>query len=217
VEGVEADTAEALARLLASAAAEASPASRPEHRFALLLAEANRFLEERGLGRIIVTGGYAVELLTGGVVRTLDVDVIVEGFEAARVLEAALKRLEEILGLERAARGPILPLAGAEKAFDVVSIGYRPRFQPLRVEVPGHGWFYLEAPEELVLRYLREALYWGTREARLRALLLLATLLERLDLPGLREAARGEDERLAKLLDELVEEARRIIRGQRRS
>ena len=44
-----------------------------------LVAEANAFLEECGLGRAIVVGGYAVELYSGGAYRTGDVDVVVRG------------------------------------------------------------------------------------------------------------------------------------------
>jgi Hypothetical protein SSO1635 len=39
----------------------------------------NTFLEERGMGRIIITGGFAVEVYTGRVYRTMDVDVMVKG------------------------------------------------------------------------------------------------------------------------------------------
>lgn len=52
-----------------------------------LVAEANAFLEECGLGRVIVVGGYAVELYSGGAYRTGDVDVIVEGAGLNRGVE----------------------------------------------------------------------------------------------------------------------------------
>jgi len=172
-----------------------------------VLAALNRFLESHGLGRIVVVGGYAVELLTGGATRTLDVDIAVEGFCAARALEEALKRLRE--RLPTSTRGPVLPLQGAEKALDLVRVGYRSRFPPLRVDVEGYGWFHLEAPEELVLRYLRERAYWGTEESRRRLILLLAALGPEMRLEELRQAAAEEDPRLAQLLEELVELLRR--------
>jgi hypothetical protein len=171
------------------------------------VAAANRFLEERGLGRVIVVGGYAVELLTGGATRTLDVDLVVEGFCAAEALREALTVLRR--ELPSSSRGPVLPLAGAEKALDLVRVGYRSPWPPLRVEVEGYGWFYLEAPEQLVMRYLREHVYWGTEEARRRLILLLAVLGPELDLEKLRKEAAGEDERLLRALDELI----RLLRG----
>jgi len=58
-----------------------------------LMAEVNAFLEECGLGRVIVVGGYAVELYSGGAYRTGDVDVIVEGGGA--LLRRALSLIEE--------------------------------------------------------------------------------------------------------------------------
>ncbi len=35
-----------------------------------------------GIGRIVVTSGFAVEIYTGRVYRTMDIDVIVEGEKA---------------------------------------------------------------------------------------------------------------------------------------
>ncbi len=180
---------------------------RPEHRVAAVLAAVNRFLELHGLGRIVVVGGFAVELLTGGASRTLDVDLAAEGFCAAQVLREALQLLRR--RLPSSARGPVVPLAGAEKALDLVAVGYRRRFQPIRVDVEGFGWFHLEAPEELVLRYLRERVYWGTEESRRRLILLLGTLGPEMRLEELRHVAAEEDERLLKALDEILELLRR--------
>lgn len=170
---------------------------------AAVLAEVNRFLEERGLGRIIVTGGFALELLTGGAARTLDVDIVPEGYCAGRVLEEALRLLAE--RLPASARGPVIPIPGAEKALDLLAPSGLRRFPPLRVEVPGHGWFYLEAPEELALRYLREHVYWGTEESRRRLILLLGALGPEMRLEELRRAAREEDEQLLRKLEKLLE------------
>lgn len=192
---------------LLAAARAAEELERPEHRVAAVLAAANRFLEERGLGRLVATGGFAVELLTGGATRTLDVDVVAEGFCAQRLLEEAVRELRE--RLPTSARGPVLPLAGAEKALDLLPPRGRRRFQPLRVDAGSYGWFYLEAPEELVLRYLREHVYWGTEEARRRVVLLLAVLGGEMRLEELRQAAGGEDRRLLEALEEVLRLLRR--------
>jgi len=126
----------------------------------------------------------------------------VEGYCAARALEEAMRILRK--QLPDSARGPVVRLAGAEKALDLVRVGYRSRFPPIRVEAEGFGWFYLEAPEELVLRYLREQAYWGTEESRRRLILLLATLGPEMKLDELRRAAEREDKRIKDILEELL-------------
>lgn len=181
---------------------------RPEDRFAALIAAINRVLEEEGAGRVIVVGGFALELLVGGAIRTLDVDLVVQGYEAFRVLEEALRLLGKKAGAT-SARGPVLSLGNAEKSLDLVASSYRPVFPPIRVVVPGFGWFYVEAPEELLLRYLREWVYWGTVEARARVLLVLGVLGDRMSLDRVLEAARQEDETLEKRLREALELLRR--------
>ena len=54
-------------------------------KYLYFIAWLNKELEERGLGRLIVTGGFAVEVYTGRAYRTMDVDVIVEGELAKRL------------------------------------------------------------------------------------------------------------------------------------
>jgi len=46
-------------------------------RYLKLFAWLNTRLEERGIGRIIITGDFAVEIYTGRAYRTMDVDVLV--------------------------------------------------------------------------------------------------------------------------------------------
>lgn len=199
--------AEKLAETILDAAERAKELERPEHRMAAVLAAINRFLEQHGLGRVVIVGGFAVELLTGGATRTLDVDLVAEGYCASRVLEEALRMLRT--RLPAAARGPVVPLSGAEKALDLVASGKKWRFQPLRVDVDNFGWFYLEAPEELVLRYLRERVHWGTEEARRRIILLLGVLGPEMRLEELREAAKQEGEELYRELEDVVRLLRR--------
>jgi argininosuccinate synthase len=61
-----------------------------------LVAEVNSFFEERGLGRVIVVGGFAVEIYSGGAYRTGDIDIVVEGSGA--LLRRALSMVEEWRG-----------------------------------------------------------------------------------------------------------------------
>ena len=190
------------------ASARARRLPRPEDRFAALIAAINRVLEEKGAGRIIVVGGFALELLVGGAIRTLDVDLVVQGYEAFRALEEALRLLGEEASAT-SARGPVLSLGGAEKSLDLVASSYKPVFPPIRIVVPGFGWFYVEAPEELLLRYLREWVYWGTVEARARVLLVLGALGDKMNLDKILEAAKRENEALEKRLREALELLRR--------
>ncbi len=62
-------------------------------RFLGFFAWLNWFLEENGYGRIIIMGGFAVEVYTGSTYRTLDVDVIVEGPLARKIIEEFLERI----------------------------------------------------------------------------------------------------------------------------
>jgi len=48
------------------------------------------------MGRIMITGGFAVEIYTGRVYRTMDVDVIVEG--DVRIVESFLAGFSERIG-----------------------------------------------------------------------------------------------------------------------
>ncbi len=197
--------ADKLARRLLEVLPRVERLSRVEHRFIALLAALNQLLEEEGAGRIIVVGGFAVELLVGGAFRTLDVDIVVEGYEAFKAFEELLRRIPRIVSeSELSSRGPVLSLGEAEKAIDLLGSTYRPRFPPLRVEVEGFGSVYVEAPEELVLRYLREWAYWDTREARARVLLLLGVLGDKIDVKAILKAAREEDEKMARLLKQAV-------------
>ena len=56
-------------------------------RYALLMAWLNSRLEALRIGRIIITGGFAVELYTGRVYRTMDVDIICDGAKCHEVVE----------------------------------------------------------------------------------------------------------------------------------
>jgi len=87
-------------------------------RYLKLFAWLNRRLEEKGIGRIIITGGFAVEIYTGRVYRTMDVDIVVEG--AGRIVEELLKRIGEKIGRS------YLPYAKtiSAKSIDIVSTLY---------------------------------------------------------------------------------------------
>jgi hypothetical protein len=117
-----------------------------------LVAEANAFLEECGLGRVIVVGGYAVELYSGGAYRTGDVDVIVEGGGAL---------LKRALGLIEEWRERVWVHRALSYAIDIVGSHYSKPKQPVTLEVGGKR-VYVEPPEECIVSALAACVYWGS-------------------------------------------------------
>jgi len=143
-------------------------------RYLVFTAWLNTFLEERGLGRVIITGGFAVEVYTGRVYRTMDVDVIVEG--SSRVVELFLEKFSERIG-----RGylPVYDVL-ALKSIDVVSTVYTRRKSPVKILVE-ELYVYLDPVEDLIAVYLDGWKYWGSTEDRDKALWLLYTWRDKLD------------------------------------
>ncbi len=128
----------------------------------------NTEFEERGLGRIIITGGFAVEIYSGRVYRTMDVDVIAEG-KACEVLEAMLSRIGERIGRGYLLKDEVLEF----KSIDIVSGVYNRELEPVKLQVNSH-YIYLDPPEELIVTYLSGWKYWEATEDRDKALWLLA-------------------------------------------
>ncbi len=163
-------------------------------RYLLFLAWLNTRLEESSSGRLIITGGFAVEVFTGRIYRTMDVDIIAEG-EAAKIVEGLVERFSEKIG-----RG-YLPLVDviALKSIDIVSTTYTASLDPVKLQVNSYH-VYLEPPEELILRYLAGWKWWGSTEDRDKALWLYIVWRERLSHEYLIEKARKRG-----LLDKLDE------------
>ncbi len=157
-------------------------------RFLLFIAWLNSFLESRSMGRIIVVGGFAVEVYTGSSYRTLDVDIVVENSKAYSIVKSFLEKISE----ERSSRVyfPLLPVL-ASKAIDIVGTMYSGRRRPVRVEVDDYH-VYVEAPEELLVKYLAAWKYWGSSEDRDKAILLAKTLYDKLDVEYINVRAKEE-------------------------
>jgi len=165
------------------------------------LAWLNRRLEEKGVGRIIITGGFAVEIYTGRVYRTMDVDVVVEGAGAARIVEEFLKRIGEKIG-----RG-YLPYAEviSAKSIDIVSTAYDREMKPVKLVV-GDRHVYVEPPEELLIRYLAAWELRGSTEDKDKAVWLYYTWRNRMGLGYVADKVRraGVEDKLSEL-QQLVE------------
>jgi hypothetical protein len=162
-------------------------------RYLLFTGWLNSFLEERGLGRIIVTGGFAVEVYTGRVYRTMDVDIIVEG--SSRVVEEFMEKFSERIGRGYLPLYDVLSL----KSIDIVSTAYTRRRSPVRMIVE-EFYVYLDPVEDLVAVYLEGWKYWGSTEDRDKALWLLYVWSSRIDWSYLEDICREKG-----VLDKLME------------
>jgi hypothetical protein len=162
-------------------------------RYLLFTAWLNSFLEEQGLGRVIVTGGFAVEVYTGRVYRTMDVDIIVEG--SSRLIEEFMEKFSERIGRGYLPVYDVLSL----KSIDIVSTAYTRRRSPVRMIVE-EFYVYLDPVEDLVAVYLEGWKYWGSTEDRDKALWLLYVWSSRIDWSYLEEICREKG-----VLDKLME------------
>jgi hypothetical protein len=163
-------------------------------RYLVFVGWLNKSLEERGLGRIIVTGGFAVEVYTGRAHRTMDVDVIVEG--SVGVVEDFLEGFSERIGRGYLPTYEVLSL----KSIDIVSTLYARRRKPVKLLVDEY-YVYLDPVEDLIATYLNGWKYCGSTEDRDKALWLLLTWRDRLDWEYLVESCRESG--VLDLLDEI--------------
>ncbi|WP_333639217.1 hypothetical protein [Pyrobaculum aerophilum] len=133
-----------------------------------LLAELNREVESRQLGRVVIVGGFAVELYSGGAYRTGD--FVLDTYkpeEARRVFE----EIAESRGWRRVSRtyeGPsalFLDLVGYEY------IG--------RVKICG-GTAYVQSPEDAIVSSLNACVYRNSPGDCERAVAALAAQHERI-------------------------------------
>jgi len=143
-------------------------------RYLYFTAWLNTFIEGRGLGRIVITGGFAVELYTGRIYRTMDVDIVVEG--CSDVIEEFLKRFSEKIGRGYLPTYEVLSL----KSIDIVSTTYMRRKKPTKLYVDNLH-IYIDPIEDLITTYLTSWKYWTSTEDRDKALWLLITWYDRLD------------------------------------
>ena len=165
-------------------------------RYLYFVAWLNTFIERRGLGRIIVTGGFAVEIYTARIYRTMDVDIITENCKD--VVEEFLKMFSERIGRGYLPTYEILSL----KSIDIVSATYTRRKQPAKILVDSL-YVYLDPVEDLIAIYLAGWKYWNSTEDRDKALWLLATWKEKIDWSYLESLC--QEGRVLDKLNELME------------
>ncbi len=146
------------------------------HRFLYLISWMNVVLEHEGAGRIILVGGFAVEVLTGSTYRTLDIDIIVEGVVARHALEEFFKRTSEACGRTYLLREILF----SSKGIDIVGTSYSKRKRPIKLFV-NEEYIYMEPPEELIITYLSAWKYWESLEDRDKVYALVSVLWEKID------------------------------------
>ena len=155
-------------------------------RFLYFIAWLNSEAERRGLGRIIITGGFAIEIYTARAYRTMDVDLIVEG-RALYIVKEFLRRFSEAIGRGFLPRYEVLQL----KSIDIVSSTYGRRVEPTKIIVNGFT-VYVEPIEELLIIYLVGWKFWGATEDRDKAIWLYMVQKGRINEKYLEERAREE-------------------------
>ncbi len=171
-------------------------------RYLLFIAWLNEALEKSSLGRVIITGGFAVEVYTARVYRTMDVDVIVEGVKACEVVEKFLENFSERLGRGYLPTYESLTL----KSIDIVSTTYSRKKQPTTILIEGMK-AYLDPLEDLIVTYLSGWKFWNATEDRDKALWLLAGWIDKIDINYLEEIAKKEN-----VYDKLLELTQLITR-----
>ncbi|PVU69877.1 hypothetical protein DDW09_03325 [Sulfolobus sp. SCGC AB-777_L09] len=151
-------------------------------RFLKFLAMLNTFLERRGLGRVIIVGGFAVEIYTGRSYRTGDVDIIVE--KGKEIVRDILERISDF-GL-RIYLPKIREIS--EKGIDIVGESYNRKKQPLKILIDSYH-VYIIPPEEVVLTYLEAWKFWNSTEDRNKAVLVYCAQRNKLDFDYLKAEA----------------------------
>lgn len=159
-------------------------------RFLLFVAWLNTVLERHGC-RVVVTGGFAVEIYTGAAYRTLDIDLVVEG---SSCVETVRKFLEAVADRGLRVYIPRLRVL-ASKGIDIVGTVYARKRSPVLIEVSIDGRelrLWGDPPEELVVRYLAGWKFWDSSEDRDKVFALLSALWDKMDRKYLEDRAREE-------------------------
>ncbi|BDR91576.1 hypothetical protein [Vulcanisaeta souniana] len=164
------------------------------------LARINDRLESEGVGRVIIVGGFAAELYSGGVYRTGDVDVIIDSRDPKRAMDILHEELRSI-NARREGRVWVSDYFGV-LTLDVVGVTYVGRIKVLRV---GDGHVYVESPEDNVITSLNACVYLSSDADCEGAAAVLAAQWSNVDWDYLIDRARHED-----VLDKL-NEIKRVI------
>jgi len=175
-----------------------------EH-YAFFIAWLNSVIEGAGLGFIVVTGGFAVEVYTGRIYRTMVVDLICSNSRVSQTLERFLSSVGEAVE-----RGYLLEGDFPLKSVDIVADYYDREVPPVRVWVRGKP-LHLDPPEYLIVAHLAGWKYWGSSEDRDKALWLLAATKDIVDEELLNKLAERGGVR--DVLAEVLKLAEKVLGG----
>lgn len=170
-------------------------------RYLYFMAWLNTKLEEYSLGRIIIVGGFAVEVLTGATYRTLDIDIIIEGSQAKNITEKFLTYISK----PKTSRVFLPKLqAIASKGIDIVGILYSKAIQPIKLRI-NNLRVYVEACEELILTYLMNWKYWESLEDRDKVYALIKVYWNKVDRNYILRKAKEKEvlDKLKEVLEDL--------------
>ena len=146
-------------------------------RLAYFIGFVNEWLISKDLGFVVITGGFAVELLTGRAYRTLDIDLITSNPRVAKILEKFLEKISERIG-----RGYLSIYEElATKSIDIVATIYTRQKPPLKMIVYDKT-IHIDPPEDLIVTYLSAWKYQYSTLDRDKSLWLLIVLKDKLDL-----------------------------------
>jgi hypothetical protein len=160
-----------------------------------LLVKLNEELERRGLGRVVIVGGFAVELYSGGVYRTGDIDFVIHTTRPEEAYRIFIE-LAAAAGWRKVSRvyeGP-----GA-LYLDLVGYLYTGRVKKFYV---CGSKVYVQSPEDAVVSSLNACVYWDSPADCERAASILAAQWSYIDWTYLRELA--ERDGVVKKLEELI-------------
>jgi hypothetical protein len=179
---------------LEGVAKEAEGGSETE-RFLILLSWLNEELMKRGLGRVIIVGGFAAEIYSARAYRTGDVDIIVEG--DVNFVREFLKAVSDV-GL----RIYLLKFPQfTEKGIDIVADRYEKQKKAVELKIRGRT-LYIIPPEEVVVSSLAAWKFWNSLEDRDKAYLVYAAQKEHIDSEYMKK--RAAEEGVEKELEEMI-------------
>ncbi len=162
------------------------------------LAELNEEVWRRGLGRVVIVGGFAVELYSGVTYRRGDIDFVID---TPRVREArhVFEELVATRGWRKVSR--VYEEPGA-LYLDLVGYTYTGRVKGLRT---CGGSVYVQSPEDAIVSSPNSCVYGEPPAVCERAAAVLTAQRERLNRDYPLEFARGNG------VDKKLEEMRRVV------
>lgn len=169
-------------------------------KFMVFIGSLNKFFEDKNIGRIIVVGGFAVEIYTGRGYRTADIDIITEGYGSDTLTDKILRKL----GYDKEGRTYIIETGELlSKAVDIVGILYDKPKQPIKWMLDKKDYyFYIIPPEEAIVSSLASAKFWNIGIDYERAAMIYVAQKDNMDIEYL--LRRADKENVRDFLDKIV-------------